>query len=72
MPTLPTLTITDPVVWNRLMAAFKGNEAEFKKWLKTALVQELESREAQVVQEEVRKILEAKAQELKGFLDSAT
>ena len=35
--TLPTLTVTDTVVWNRLLAAFNSDPEVYKSWLKQEL-----------------------------------
>lgn len=39
MPTLPTLTISDMAIWNRLLAAFNSDPAAYRDWLKKELAQ---------------------------------
>lgn len=47
MPTLPTITITDQTVWNRLMAAFNGSQTEYRAWLKSCLIEKVRLTESQ-------------------------
>lgn len=46
MPTLPTLTVNDQTIYDRLVAAFHSDPNEYKTWLKQALANEVQRREA--------------------------
>lgn len=41
MPQLPTITITDQAIWDRLFAAFHGDPLEYKRWLRAQLRMEV-------------------------------
>jgi predicted transcriptional regulator len=47
MPTLPTLNITNQAIWDRLFAAFNGDAAEYKEWLKAQLIEKVRQAESQ-------------------------
>jgi hypothetical protein len=49
MPTLPTLTISNQAIWDRVFAAFHGDPAEYKTWLTKVLRAEVERREIAVI-----------------------
>lgn len=68
MPTLPTLTINDQTKWDRLLAAF-GTAAAYKDWLRTALVREVQDREARKIRIDAEAAADVKITELNGYLD---
>lgn len=72
MPTLPTLTVNDQAIWNRLLAAFNGSQTEYKAWLKESVVAEVKRREISALAAQQQAALDAKAAETNGLLDSAT
>lgn len=49
MPTLPSISITDQAVWDRVFAAFDGSAPEYRNWLVRALREEVQRREAAIV-----------------------
>lgn len=49
MTALPTLDVTDPTTYNRLVAAFHSDPAEYKTWLKRALADEVQRRESATI-----------------------
>lgn len=48
MPTLPTLTINDQPTWDRVYAAFGGDPAKYKAWLKAQLLGQVQAYESQI------------------------
>jgi hypothetical protein len=49
---LPTITIASDPVWNRLLAAFGNDPAQYRTWLRAALKAEVLRREAEAIQVE--------------------
>jgi len=54
MPTLPGLTITDQATWDRVYAAFGGDPAAYKQWLKRELLTRVRQYEGQVAAEKAQ------------------
>lgn len=63
MPNLPTILIDDPVVFDRVVAAF-GSAAEYKAWLKRSVRQEVMRRETREIRQSADAAIDAKVKEL--------
>lgn len=72
MPALPTLTINNTEVWNRLLVIFDNDPAKYLAWLKDKLRDEVERRELKLLFDEMEAHAAARRAELRNFLDSAT
>jgi hypothetical protein len=75
--TLPTFTLNDPTTETRLMAAFDQDPnltaaQEYKRWLKGAIIAEVQRREAAMVQINAANEITTKNQETTTLLDNAT
>lgn len=75
MPNLPTFDITDAVTLKRVMDAFDMDpnltpQQEFKQWLKRALIEEVQRREAVKVTIAAGQQIEQARQESSALLDS--
>lgn len=46
MPNLPTITIADQAIWNRVYNAFGGDPVRYKEWLRKQLIEEVRRTEA--------------------------
>lgn len=67
--TLPTLTINDPAKEARLLAAFDNSPAEYRVWLKRALVREVIKREQEAVSEQAATEMVAIQDSVEHLLD---
>lgn len=52
MPTLPTITINDTTIWNRVYNAFNGDPANYRQWLIQVIKAEVERRECQAIRDQ--------------------
>jgi hypothetical protein len=71
MPALPTLNVDNQDHWNRLLAAF-GRGAEYRKWLRNALREEVTRREARALQDSTNADIETKRIELGSITEGLT
>jgi hypothetical protein len=71
MPALPTLNVDNQDHWNRLLAAF-GSGAEYRKWLRNALREEVTRREARALQDSTNADIETKRIELGSITEGLT
>lgn len=72
MPTLPTLTVTDQTLYQRLVAAFHSDPAEYKAWLKNALRDEVQRREAQAIIDQANANVANNQAQLQAIMDGAS
>lgn len=68
MPTLPTLTINNQQVWDRVYAAFDGDPATYRAWLVARLKDEVQSRELAALREQAGAEQDARAAEIAAVL----
>lgn len=68
MPNLPTVTVNDPAKWDRLLAAFQGDAAEYKAWLTNAVKDEVLRREAETLRATMDAEIDRRREEVQQLL----
>jgi len=72
MPNLPTLAVPDGPNWDRLIAAFHGDPAEYKTWLRAALRAEVVNREAGSLRSTLDEQIAANVAEVDAIIEAAS
>lgn len=72
MPNLPTLTIPTGPGWDRVLAAFHGDAAEYKAWLRRTVLAEVLNREAASMRDTLDTQIQTSADQIKAIVDAAT
>lgn len=69
MPDLPTLTINDPVIYQRVVDAFNASPAQYRAWLRDRLKEYVIAHEVDAMKQDAVQQWAQRKQELTDLLD---